>query len=268
MDYLFLEQFTSHYADKLKEAGFVYDPEQITKIPANDGIVYSVLTMKNDQADFLYIEETAYENKNKKHEIHFSFSSHDNDIKHSRMLGYLDTIFNVDFKYIEAIHDSYLQSGIDIGLFVKTGEVAFNSKDLLIHQDTSIISKKNKIKINNVIYNPIVEKMIKTKKVMLNCNISPTFEKGKLTVLFQISGLIFDQNLHLFYNSDQEYILVHAPSPKDGTDVLNTKLLYSYFYDYFKKRIDLKFLNMDVDLTTMNKELFDKYVDVIDMTKI
>jgi hypothetical protein len=52
------------------------------------------------------------------------------------------------------------------------------------------------------------------------------------------------------------------------TDVLTVGMLYTYFYDSFKDRIGKKFLDMDIDLKSINKELFDSYIDVIDMAKI
>lgn len=269
MDNLFIEEFTANYSAKLFAEGFIYKDKTISEPKFFDHKFFSVLTIPNANGDLLHIEETAKEvnNKYKTYDLHFSFNTEDDDEKTSRMLRYLDKIFNINFGYMKALHDSYIQAGVDIGLFVKTGVVEFKPSSMISHCDTSVINKKFNLKIQNVSYNPVIKKVTKTKKIELKGGIPQSFQEGIITATFQIKALFLDESPYLFYNNGETPILVHAPN-STMTEVLMVGMLYTYCYDYFKERIGKKFLNMDIDLNNISQELFDQYIDVIDMVKI
>lgn len=269
MDNLFIEQFASNYSAKLFAEGFVYKDKSASEPNFFDRKFFSVLTIPNKNGDILYIEETAKENNSnsKSYDLYFSFNTQDDDEKTVRMLRYLDKIFNVNFNYMKAIHDSYVQAGLDVGLFIKTGNVEFKPNSMLSHRDVSFVNKKFNLAIQKVIYNPVVAKIIRTKKIDLKGGIPQSFDEGKFTATFQTKLLFLDQSPFFFYNNGETPILVHAPN-STMTDVLTVGMLYTYFYDSFKDRIGKKFLDMDIDLKSISKELFDSYIDVIDMAKI
>lgn len=269
MDNLFIEQFTSNYSAKLFAEGFVYKDKSVSEPKFFDRKFFSVLSIPNKNGDILYIEETAKENNShsKSYELHFSFNTQDDEEKTARMLRYLDKIFNTNFNYMKAIHDSYVQAGLDVGLFIKTGDVEFKPSSILSHMDTSVVNKKFNVAIQNVTYNPVVAKIIKTKKIDLKGGIPQSFDDGEFTATFQTKVLFLDQSPFLFYNNGETPILVHSPN-SSITEVLSVGMFYTYFYDSFKDRIGKKFLDMDIDLKTISKELFDSYIDVIDMSKI
>lgn len=272
MDILFLEQFKSHYSAKLLVEGFSYEDHNVSEPKTFDGKEFSVLTIPNSNGDVIHIEESKKDNSNKSrlYDLHFEFNTEDNAIKTSRMIQYLDTIFDVNFKSIKSIHDNYVQAGLDIGLFIKTGDVLFTPNLLLLHFDTSVVNKKNSLVIANLKYNPVVKKLIRNNSVDLKCNLSQSFEKGVFKVDLSIRGLFFDQHVNILQPNGSEIILISKPSQStvSTVDTLTRNLLYTYFYDYFKERIEIKFLNMGVDLNNTSQELFNKYLDVLAMVKI
>lgn len=269
MDNLFIEQFDSNYSAKLVVEGFLYNDKSVSEPKFFDRKFLSVLSIPNKNGDILHIEETIKENNSnsKSYDLHFSFNTQDDDEKTGRMLRYLDKIFNTNFNYMKTIHDSYVQAGLDIGLFIKTGHVEFKPNSMLSHMDTSVVNKKFNLTIQNVTYNPVVAKIIKTNKIDLKGGVTQSFENGEFTVTFQTKVLFLDQSPFLFYTNGETPILVHTPN-STMTEVLSFGILYTYFYDSFKDRIRKKFLDMDIDLNTISKELFDSYIDVIDMVKI
>lgn len=269
MDSLFLEQFKSHYSAKLLVEGFSYESHNISEPKNFAGIEFSVLTIPNSNGDVIHIEESKKENPNRSrlYDLHFEINSEDNTVKTAKVIQYLDSIFNVNFKSIKSIHDNYVQAGLDLGLFVKTDNVKFKPNSLLLHFDTSVINKKNTLVIDNLKYNPVVKKLIRNNNVALTCNISQSFEKGVFKVDLSIRGLFFDQHVNLLQPNGSEIILFSKPSIST-VDPLVSSLLYSYFYDYLKERIETKFFNMDIDLNNISQELFNKYLDVVAMVKI
>lgn len=276
MDNLFLEQFKSHYSALLLAEGFIYEDKSISDSKFFDNKFFSVLTIPNENGDILHIEETAknvnVDSKYKKYNLYFSFNTEDSDEKTSRMLHYLEQIFNIKFKLLKILHDTYLQAGLDIGLFVKTGDVIFKPHLLLSHFDTSIINKKSKVIIDNIKYKPLLKKIIKTKKIVLNFGISQYFENGKLYANFDTNGLVFfDKTAHVIHVNNFDCLAIYKPNSVNSStefDPVYPSLLYTYFYDYFKERIDTKFFNMDIDLNNISQELFEQYLDVTDMVKI
>lgn len=272
MDNLFLEQFKSNYSAKFLAEGFVYDDHSISEPQTFSGREFSVLTIPHSNGDVILIEEAKKDNPNRSrsYSLHFEFNTKDDDLKTTRMITYLDKIFDVNFKSLKSIHDNYIEAGLAIGLFVKTGDVMFKTHLLLSHFDTSIVNKKSTVVIDNVTYNPVVKKLIKRNKmnkVVLNCGIAQSFDKGRLSVNFDTMALFFDKQLHIIHPNGSDCILVRKPNMVD-LDTLFPSLLYTYFYDYFKERIDTKFFNMDIDLNNISQELFDQYLDVTDMVKI
>lgn len=267
MDKLFIEQFISNYFGKLFAEGFIFRDKSISEPKFFDDKFFSVLTIPNKNGDIIYVEETAKINENNSYELHFSFNTEDDKVKTTRMLRYLDKIFNTNFNYMKVIHDGYVQAGLDVGLFLKTGDIEFNPSSMISHMDSSFINNKFNINIKNLIYKPLVSKIIKTKNINLKGGSSQSFDDGKFTVIFQTNILFLDNSPFFFYHNDDTPILVHTPNSTMNT-VLTTGIIYTYFYDYFKERIGEKFLNMDIDLNIISQELIDQYINVIDMVKI
>lgn len=269
MDSLFLEQFKLHHSAKLLAEGFSYDDHNVSESQSFSGREFSVLTIPNSNGDVIHIEESKKDNPNKSrlYDLNFEFNTKDDAIKTARMTRYLENIFDINFKSIKSIHDNYVQAGLDIGLFIKTGDVIFTPDLLLLHCDTSVVNKKNSLVVANLKYNPVVKKLIRNNSVDLKCNLAQTFENGVFKVDLSIRGLFFDQHVNILQPCGSEFILVSKPS-QSTVDPLVKNLLYTYFYDYFKERIETKFLNMDIDLNNTNQELFNKYLDVIAMVKI
>lgn len=269
MDKLFLEQFEAHYSAKLLAEGFSYENHNVREEGIFMQLEISVLSIPNSNGDFIHIEESKKDNTNRSrlYDLHFEFNTDDDNIKTARMTQYLENIFDVNFKSIKSLHDNYVQAGLDIGLFVKTGDVVFIPDLLLLHFDTSVLKKKNSLVIANLKYNPVVKKLIRNNSVDLKCNLAQSFDKGVFKVDLSIRGLFFDQHVNILQPSCSEFILVSKPS-QSTIDTLVRNLLYTYFYDHFKERIETKFLNMGVDLNNTSQELFNKYLDVLAMVKI
>jgi len=269
MDTEFLNSFRLSYEEKLISTGFLYEQATINVSEPFSGKILSMLTIPHSLGDLLHIEQMANEKtgNNPDYKILFSINTMDERVKTERTIHYLSSIFNIDFNYIEKIHNSYIKAGLDIGLLVQDDVIEFNRSLLLNHYEATSMKESFSLLLNNIDYKEIIRPLIKEKQLKFKCKNTLNFEDDKFTTTFQLIAMFFDQATFMFYGNGEDYILVYEPN-SDGTIVLTPDEMYSFFYEYFKTRIQKKFTDMDVDLTTVTPELFKKYLDIIDMSNI